>query len=108
MSDAEFVGYIPEPDVHDGIILRLQHSGASARVLVKACDGHLYAFEFDGVQSLKSFDAEGMMLYSLTEMTAVSPFRRFVFTNSDEEADGVLELVALEITSREIAEESAF
>jgi hypothetical protein len=108
MSDPKFVGYIPEPDVHDGTILRVQRDGASARVLVKAYDGHLYAFKFEGVQSLKSFEAEGMMLYSLTEMTAVPPLRQFVFTNWDEEADGVLDLVALDITSREIAAEAEF
>ena len=108
MNDPEFVGYIPEPDVHDGTILRVHQDGASAGVLVKASDGHLYPFKFEGVQSLKSFEAEGMMLYSLTEMTAVPPLRRFVFTNWDEEADGVLDLVALDFTSHQIAAESEF
>ena len=108
MKDPEFVGYITEPDVHDGTILRIHHNGASARVLVKAYDGRLYAFTFSGVQSLKSVEAEGMMLYSLTEMTAVPPLRRFVFTNWNEEAEGVLDLVALEITSGEIVEEAEF
>lgn len=78
------------------------------RSWIKAHDGHLYAFTFDGVKSLKSFEAEGMMLYSLTEMTAVPPLRRFVFTNWDEEAEGFLDLVAVEITSREIAAEAEF
>ncbi len=108
MNDPEFVGYISEPDVHDGTILRVQHDGASARVLVKAYDDHLHAFEFVGVQSLKSLNIEGMLLYSLTEMRAVSPLRRFVFTSWDGEADGVLEVVALEMTSGEIGAESEF
>ena len=108
MSDPEFVGYIPEPDVHDGIILRVQHDNATARVLVKVYDGHLYAFNFEGVKYLHNIKAEGMMLYSLTEMTAVPPLRRFVFTNWDHESDAILDLVALDFTSREIAEEGEF
>src|SRR5438552_3305094 len=81
MNDPDFIGYIEKPDVHDGFVLQVQHNGETARVLVKAYDGHLYAFEFDGVKSVISFEPEGMMLYSLSEMAVPQPFRRFVFVN---------------------------
>ncbi len=37
-----------------------------------------------------------MRVYSLTEMTAVPQLRRFVFTNSEEESGGVLEVTVRE------------
>jgi hypothetical protein len=55
MKDPDFIGYIEKPDVHDGFVLQVQHNGETARVLVKAYDGHLYTFEFDGVKSVISF-----------------------------------------------------
>ncbi len=107
MSDPDIVGEIYEPDIHDGSILKVQHTGTIARVLVKAYEGQLYAFQFDLVESIKSFEPEGMMLYSLIEMRAVKPFRRFVFTNWAENSS-TLEVVAQQIKIDEIASEAAF
>jgi len=107
MSDPDIVGEIYEPDIHDGAILKVEHIGATARVLVKAYEGQLYAFQFDLVESIKSFEPEGMMLYSLIEMRALRPFRRFVFTNWAEN-ESRLEVVAQQIGIDEIASEAAF
>ena len=108
MRSPDFVGYIGPADIHDGTILKLQHNDATVRVLVKSSDGQLYAFEFDLVQSVTSVEPEGMTLYSLTEMAAAAPFRRFVFTNWDEEGKGMLDVVAQQIGIRKIADEAAF
>src|SRR5688572_15877899 len=107
MSDPNIVGEIYEPDIHDGAILKVQHTGTTARILVKAYEGQLYAFQFDLVESIKSFEPEGMMLYSLIEMRAVKPFRRFVFTNWAENGS-MLEVVAQQIEVDEIVSEAAF
>ena len=108
MNPPDFIDHIYEPDVHDGIVVQVRHRDATASILVKAYEGQLFAFDFDGVKSVMSFEPEGMMLYSLTEMAAMAPFRRFVFTNWDEEGKSVLEVVAQHIGSREIANEEAF
>jgi len=108
MSSPDFVGYINDPDIHDGVILKVQQRETKVRVLVRSYESQLYAFEFDLVQSVKSVEPEGMMLYSLTEMPAPPPFRRFVFTNWDEDGKGMLEVVAQEIRTRKIANEATF
>ena len=108
MNARDFIDHIYEPDVHDGIVVHVRHEDATASVLVKAYGGQLFVFDFDGVKSIVAFEPEGMMLYSLTEMAASAPFRRFVFTNWDEEGKGALEVVAQQIRSREIANEEAF
>ena len=108
MSSPDFVGYINEPDIHDGVILKVEQSDTKVRVLVRSYESQLYAFEFDLVQSVKSFEPKGMMLYSLTEMAAEEPFRRFVFGNWDEEGKGLLEVVAQRIGIRKIANEAAY
>jgi hypothetical protein len=108
MSTPDFVGYIDEVDIHDGAILKVQHSGATVRVLARSYNGQLCSFEFDLVQPVESIEPENMTLYSLTEMAAAAPFRRFVFISSDEEGTGMLEIVAQQIGIRKIADEAAF
>jgi hypothetical protein len=49
-----------------------------------------------------------MMLYSLSEIAAPQPFRRFVFVNWDEDSKNTLELVAQRFRVREIANETTF
>jgi hypothetical protein len=107
MSDPDIIGEISKPDVHDGTILKVQHIGATTRVLVKTYEGQLYAFQFDLVESIKSFEPEGMMIYSLIKMRAPVPFRRFVFTNWAENAS-IFEVIAQQIEIDEIANEAAF
>ena len=46
------------------------------------------------------------MLYALIERRETPPGRRFVFGNWDEEDDAFLEVVANEISSHEIVDES--
>ena len=108
MNGRDIINHIYEPDVHDGIVVQVRHEDATASVLVKAYEGQLFAFDFDGVKSVMAFEPEGMMLYSLTEMATSAPFRRFVFTNWDEEGKGALEVIAQQIRTREIANEDAF
>ena len=108
MTDS-FVGYIQEPDIHDGVILRVQNRGVSVRVLVKAHDDRHYAIEFHGVQSLRSHQPEGMMVYSLSELAAAAPpWRRFAFTDWEESGGRFLEVTAERFKSYEVAGESAF
>lgn len=92
----EFVAYRGDPDLHDGVVLGVpvQRDDDVARVLVETSSGRRLEVAFAGVESLVQDSAEGMKLYSLSEMKAPSPLRRFVFTNWDEEADAQLEIVA--------------
>ncbi len=98
----QFVGYRGDRDLHDGVVVGVQRTGDVARVVVKTYDGRRLEVEFSGVESLEQRDAEGMRLYSLSEMTAASPLRRFVFTNWDDEADAQLEVLARDFACREL------
>ena len=46
------------------------------------------------MQSVDADQAEGMLLYSLSEMKSPPPYRKFVFTNSDDDDSARLEIVA--------------
>jgi hypothetical protein len=97
-----FVAYRGDPDFHDGKVVAVHHEGDTARVVVKAESGRVLEVRFSGVDSLRSHKAEGMTLYSLTEVEAPTPLRRFVFANWDEEDDARLEVVALDFDWRDL------
>ena len=116
MTEPTFVNYIQEPDVHDGIvvsatyrkgILRSILNKREVNVLVLTYEQRLFIITFGRVHSAIINNVEGMMLYSLTEMSAESPFRRFVFVNwyDGEESHRELEVVAREISSVELTED---
>jgi hypothetical protein len=94
MSEEVFVAYVGDPDIHDGHIVQVEKKDKRVRVLVRGFSGRRFWVEFSGVESVKSSRPEGMMLYSLSEMKAPAPLRRFVFTNWDEDDDAFLEIVA--------------
>jgi hypothetical protein len=109
MENDSFVRYLDDPDVHDAVIERVIEQDTSLIVHIKAPDGRRFVFAFNGVRSVKKNRVGGMVLYSLSEIEESPPYRRFVFTNWDEEDEAHLEVIAREITStelqREIAEE---
>ena len=107
MPESDFISYVHEPDVHDGVILKVRDNGELVGILVKAYDGRLYAIEFQGVRSLKSQEPEGMMLYALIEMAAAPPSRRFVFADWEGGGGRYLEVTAEAMKSREVASEDA-
>jgi len=88
MSEQTFIGYIQEPDVHDGVIIRARYKSGFLRslfdkrvvlVVVLTYDERLFVIEFGRVRSASITNVEGMRLYSLSEMYATPPFRKFVF-----------------------------
>ena len=82
------------PDFHDGVVLRVSVEGKGAEVVVEGYSGREHVVLFEGVNEVEMNAPEGMVLYSLSEMRATPPFRRFVFTNSDENHPGFLSVVA--------------
>lgn len=96
-----FVAYRGDPELHDGKVVALEHEGETVRVVVEAESGRRLEVRFSGVESLTHHRAEGMTLYSLAEMKAPAPLRRFVFTNWDEEDDARLEVLARDFECRE-------
>lgn len=95
MSDtnAQFIGYVGDPEIHDGIITEFDYQGTKASVAVKTESGRTLKIEFEGVISVKSNEPDGMVLYSLSEMKHPE-HRLFIFTNWDEEDDSYLEILA--------------
>jgi hypothetical protein len=101
LNDESFVAYLNSEDVHDGTVCGVNEYGDHLDVLVKRVDGRLVRFVFTNVQSVRMNRAEGMVLYSLTEVQETPPYRRFCFTNWNEEDDAHLEVVAQEINTPE-------
>jgi hypothetical protein len=94
MGDTTFIGYVGEPDFHDGSVLSVERADDSVRIRVRGASGKSFVAEFSGVHALRSSNPEGMLLYALSEMRGGPSFRRFVFANSDEDSSANLEIDA--------------
>jgi hypothetical protein len=99
-----FVGYRGGHEVHDATVASVEHDGDVVRVVIEAVDGGRIVFQFSEVASLTQTRAEGMMLFGLSEFSATSPLRRFVFANWDDDDDAQLEVVAVGFERRELPE----
>lgn len=113
MSDQRFIRYIQEPDVHDGVIINATYKSGFLRsifdrrvvgVVVLTYEERLFVIQFSRVRSANITNVKGMRLYSLSEMHAQPPFRRFVFVDWEEESERHLEVLAREIASTEMTE----
>ena len=100
MENSDFVGYVGLPDFHDGVILRVSDKGDTAEVVLEGYSGLNHLVLFEGVQAVEMNQPEGMLLYSLSEMRAAPPLRKFVFTNNDEEHPGYLSILATDFSVR--------
>ena len=94
MEKGSFIGYHYSDEIHDGVVRQVHHDNEGLRVDIETAEGQSVSFNFTGVQSVAAQQAEGMLLYSLSEMESEPPFRKFVFTNSDEDDPARLEIVA--------------
>src|SRR5262245_40796819 len=94
MVDSSFIGYVGEPDFHDGSILTVERKDSCARVRVQGASGKVFIVEFRGVRAVKANQPEGMVLYALSELRGDPPLRRFVFANWDDDGKSYLEVEA--------------
>jgi hypothetical protein len=83
-------------------VIAVEQEGDAARVVVETESGRTLEIRFSGFHSLTQHRAEEMTLYSLTELEAPAPLRRFVFTNWDEEDGARLEVLARDFDCREL------
>jgi len=90
MKSPDFVGHVGLPDFHDGVVLRVSLEGKTAEVVVQGYSGRGHVVLFEGVQAVEMYQPEGMLLYSLSEMRASPPLRKFVFANNEEHHPGYL------------------
>ena len=94
MAEPSFIGYVGDADFHDGSVLAVEHRGRDVRIRVRGYSGKVFIAEFGGVQAVRANCPEGMVLYSLSELSAEPPLRRFAFTNWDEDGEAYLEIDA--------------
>jgi hypothetical protein len=94
MSSSAFVAYVGDPDFHDGEVLRVSNKHEHTSVWVRGYSSREYEIEFEGIQTVESFEPEGMDLYALSEMRAQPPLRRFEFANNSEEDRKSLAILA--------------
>lgn len=94
MSNASFVAYVGDPDIHDGTILAVERRDRAIRVRVRGASGREFVVAFGGVFAVRSNCPEGMMLYALSELRGEPPMRRFVFVNWEDDGKAFLEIDA--------------
>lgn len=102
MEEGEFVGYVGDSRIHDATVVKIQRDDQLVIVTLRNIEGHSFGIRFRGIESVKANRAQGMVLYSLSEVTAPQPWRRFVFTNWDEKDDASLEILAEEMSIVEV------
>jgi hypothetical protein len=102
---ADPIRHVGHADFHDGYVLSLVQVGDKVWITVAGSSGKQYVLCFDGVSSMDSESAEGMMLYALNEVDGESDLqRRYEFVNwygdeaSDERAKAHLRFVAKSFT----------
>jgi hypothetical protein len=95
MSDTDFIAYVGIADIHDGSVLHVSAEGSTAEVVIEGYSGCQHTILFEGVEEVEMNEPEGMLLYSLSEMRAKPPLRRFEFTNNNEDDQKSLTVVAL-------------
>jgi hypothetical protein len=100
MNDAAFIGYVGRSDFHDGVVLRVSVEGKTVEVVVKSYSGYEHIVLFEGVDEVQMNQPAGMVLYSLSEMRATPPLRKFVFTNWEENHPASLSVAAKEFSIR--------
>jgi hypothetical protein len=100
ITDGQGVSCGPAMAAGDGIVLRVSQEGKTAEVVVKGYSGHEQVVLFEGVQAVEMNQPEGMLLYSLCEMRAQPPQRKFVFANNEEDHPGYLSILATDFSVR--------
>jgi hypothetical protein len=103
MSDRFFLGYVGDPDFHDGRVVSIGASNDGVRVRIRGASGQMFVAEFGAGRIVRSNKPEGMLLYALSEFRNEPPFRKFVFANWDEDDAAALEIEAE--TFKVVAEE---
>ncbi|HEY5838766.1 MAG TPA: hypothetical protein VIT19_07005 [Pyrinomonadaceae bacterium] len=91
------IRYHYSDDVHDAVVRRVHQEDERLEVEIETAEGQSVTFRFTGVQSVDANQAEGMLLYSLSEMESALPHRKFVFANSNDDDSARLEIVAREV-----------
>ncbi len=94
MNDENFIGYIGDYRIHDSKIKAIKTNKDNIQVSLVSGDKEIIQVKFIEVKSVKSNNAEGMILYSISEMKEQLPFRKFIFVHWDEEDVSALEIVA--------------
>jgi hypothetical protein len=101
MSEPSFVGYIGDPDFHDGTVTAVEQQDTTVRVGIRGASGKCFVVEFGGVRALRANRPVGMLLYALSELSGTPPLRRFSFANWDDDDDAFLEVDADAIDIRD-------
>jgi hypothetical protein len=101
MAETPFVGYVGDADFHDGSVVAVEHQGGTAQVRVRGASGKVLVVEFGGVCAVRVNQAEGMVLYGLSELRGAPPLRRFAFANWDDDSVAYLEVDAETVAVRE-------
>ena len=96
MQIDDFIGYIGDPDFHDGTVVEVKLQDDGAMVQLQGGSGVHFFIGFLEVEQINSYRPENMIIYALSEMKCQAPMRHFVFVNWDDEDGAHLEIFAKE------------
>ena len=94
MGSDDFVAYVGDPDIHDAVVESVSYTGNQAEVVLATPNGRRLKISFNDVKLFHAHQPLGMVVDALNEMLGLPPYRKFVFTNSDEANDSFLSLEA--------------
>ena len=97
MNNKNLIGYIGDYRIHDSKIHTIETDNDIIHVSLVSENKEIVKATFIEVKSIKSNDAEGMILYSIIEIKEQQPYRKFTFVNWDEDDASSLEIVAKDL-----------
>jgi hypothetical protein len=68
MSADEFIGYVGDPDFHDGSLLRVVVEGDLVRIVLQGASGQEYDVRFRRGGVVRSSRPEGMIIYAIGKL----------------------------------------
>jgi hypothetical protein len=105
-EDREFVGVVDGPVIHDSQILSVSEQDDSISVILRRRSHRgqkvgraspRIRVHFESVKDISARSEVGMIICSLAEMRGEAPWRRFVFTNWDDDDDAYLAILAQDV-----------
>ena len=96
----EFIRYVGPAEIHDSTFIAFRKIEPDTyAVELKTHDGATLSLRFLGVSDVNHSKPEGIIIYSLNEVTWPGDMKRFVFANSDEESSSCFEIACKEMTT---------
>ncbi|GLI08837.1 hypothetical protein YDYSG_48690 [Paenibacillus tyrfis] len=97
MEESDFISYVGDYRVHDSTIVKIQDNGQELVITLHGMEGENLTLYLRDVLTINMHEAEGMMLYAISEYKYPAPYRKFIFANWKDNDDAFLEVIAKDL-----------